>query len=613
MLSALAVGSPSATAQGSYALEGSEYNVTGVLPGEQMYPQASIRTSGGYVVWQDNITDGSGLGISARKLDSSLSSPFSPFRVNEAAADDQERPSVAMFKDGGAVFVWEGGKQSFQHIHARFLSAAGTWVTGDIRVSVPTNQFQLESTVTALTNGNAVVAWSSFNQASSNSLRDVYFQILTPTGTKVGEETRANQATAFNQRSASIAPLSDGRFVLVWISEQQRFENSVDVYGRIYSAAGAPVGSEFLINSGTNVCASPSVAPASDGGFAVAWMQKGEQGANSWDIYMRPFSGNGLGGTTHLVNTWIYGDQLAPKMSAMGTDYLVVWTSMGQDGSRNGVYGQFLRGDGSPVGGEFRVNSTTISQQIHPAVASDGVERFLTLWSSFVGGPGSFDIYGQRYVNTAAPLPAPGAPIVTVLSSNALAVSWPPVQGFSITQYEVYADGAVTPTAAVTNTYWTHTGLAPSSAHGYQLAYLLEDGRRSPLSGSTSNSTYSALWYYNVIPQEWMTTHFSSAFWTWPSPFIDSDGDGASNYEEFRAGTDPTNANSVLRQRLHATGQGMFLEWNTQQGLIYQVWQATGAGGPWTKLGGPRFAAGAEDSLFVGGSHAGFYRIERLR
>ena len=216
-----------------------------------------------------------------------------------------------MLNGGGAVFAWQGGQQGYQHIYARFLSAAGTFAAGDAMVNSSTNTFQLEPAVTTLANGNAVVAWSSFNQASSDSLRDVYFQILTPEGDRFGGENRANQFTTFNQRSAALAPLSDGRFVLVWVSEQQRFVNSVDVYGRIYSATGTPAGSEFLVNSGTNVCANPSVAPSADGGFAVAWMEHDLiTTSNSWDVFARPFTGNALGGVTRTVNTRLYGDQV---------------------------------------------------------------------------------------------------------------------------------------------------------------------------------------------------------------------------------------------------------------------------------------------------------------
>lgn len=618
-------------AQGHYAAGGGEYNIAGELPGEQMYPQASITTSGGYLVWEDNRTDGFGLGISALKLDSSLSSALSSFRVNVNGNHDQERPSVAMLKDGGAVFVWEGGQQGFQHIYARFRSAGGEWVTEDIQVNTPTNVFQLESTVATLANGNVVVAWSSFNQVAANSLRDVYFQIFTPTGVKVGEETRVNQVNTYNQRSAAVAPLSDGRFVVTWVTEQQRsafnlnFNNtggaapgqtgsaSVDVNARLFNASGSAVGGEFLVNTDLNVCANPSVASSSDGGFAVAWMRKDLQVAtNSWDIFVRPFSGSGIGGVAQRVNNWVHGDQLAPRLSAMGTDYLLVWTSMGQDGSREGVYGQFLRGDGTLLGGEFRINSTAISQQLHPAVASDGVAQFLTVWTSYVGGNGSFDLQAQRYFNTSAPLPPPGAPLVNVLSSNSLHVTWAPVQGFSLAHYEVFADGVASATALATNNFWTATGLAPASTHSYRLAYVLNDGRRSPMSGATTNTTYSALWYYNLIPQEWMVSSFGAEFWTWPSPTEDSDGDSASNMDEFLAGTNPLDVNSVLRQRIVQTPQGPFLNWNTEPGLVYQV-QMTADMSNWVNLAGPRFAAGYLDSMYVGGAGAGFYRIIRLR
>jgi hypothetical protein len=201
---------------------------------------------------------------------------------------------------------------------------------------------------------------------------------------------------------------------------------------------------------------------------------------------------------------------------------------------------------------------------------------------------------------------------VGVLSSNALSVTWPPLQGFSVLNYEVYADGAGTPAVAVTNNWWTMTGLAPSSTHRFQLAYVLTDGQRSPLSGATTNTTYSGAPTWGGIPQEWMSGYFGNDIFSWPSPYTDTDGDGASNRDEFLAGTDPTDANSVLRQRLRHTPQGLFLDWNTEPGLIYQV-QVSVSVGTWTKLGGPRFAAGYLDSVYVGGGGSGFYRIERVR
>jgi hypothetical protein len=299
-------------------------------------------------------------------------------------------------------------------------------------------------------------------------------------------------------------------------------------------------------------------------------------------------------------------------VAALGTDYLVVWTSLGQDGSREGVFGRVLWGDGVPAGDEFRVNTTTVSQQLHPVVASDGVERFLAVWTSFTGVAAGMDLFAQRYASTNQPLFAPDPPYVSVLSSNALSVTWPPVAGFNVSHYEVYADGAATPTATVTNNNaWTMSGLAPSSTHSFRLAYVLADGRRSPLSGATTNTTYGVM-TYGGIPYEWMQYYFGTDVFNWPSPFADSDGDGVSNRNEFLAGTDPTDPNSVLRVRLHPTPQGLYLSWNTQPGLLYQVQISTNLGG-WVNVGGPRFAAGQTDSMYVGGGNAGYYRVLRVR
>jgi hypothetical protein len=626
-----------------YAANGTEYSVVGSLFGDQIFPDVAVTPAGGFLVWQDNATDGAGWGVSARRVDGTLSGTDGTFRVNVQGTNDQENARVALLKNGGAVFVWQGGQEGYQHIFARLLTPTNTFLTTtDLAVSTfaSSKSFQVNPAVAVLNNSNVVVVWSSFNQAGSNSLQDVYAKILSPAGGTVSNQFLVNQFTNYNQRTPAVAALKGGGFTVAWVSEQQRTVASsninqtngtastqitlpsVDIYARLYRSNGAAAGNEFLVDTGSNPCANPNVAAASDGGFMVAWSGRDMADiTNGWDVYARPFSSTGTGGATVLLNTHLSGNQYAPHLSAIGLDYLAVWTSLGQDGSREGIYGQFIRNDGSLVGGEFRVNTTTVSQQMQPVVASDGTGQFLVAWTSFGGLPNSFDLFAQRYINVSALLQPMAAPFVSApfTMSNGvyqpqLQVSWPTLLGISVSNFEVYVDGSSTPMAVLTSNQWTMTaanGLAAGSTHSFSVDYVTTDGRTSPLSPSASGTTWSG-YNWGGIPYEWMTQFYGSDLSKWPAASADTDGDGMSTMQEFMSGTIPTNSASVLQVQLAKTAQGMFLNWGTQPGLTYQV-QTTTDLKTWSNFGSPRFAAGTTDSMYVGGSAVGYYRVTLLR
>lgn len=391
-----------------FVTNGGQYAITAPIPGDQIHSHASINAQGGYLVWDDNSVDGSGQGISAVALDSNFS-PVSPrFRVNQIRTGDQEFPQVALLKNGGAVFVWQSRPlTSPRHIFARFLSASNSWATGDILASSFTGNYQINPVVTTLPNGNVVVAYGSFNQVAPGSLQDVYMQIFSPNGQKIGSEILANsQYTDFNQRTPAITPLSDGRFVVAWVSEQKSHDNSVEIFARVFTSDGVAATDELPVSTTvTNVCANPSVAALANGGFVVSWGERDQFVRNNgWDIFARAFnsSGTALGGSSQafLVNAYRFGDQVAPRVAALDGGAIVVWTSLAQDGSQEGVYGRFLDANGAISSDEFRVNTTTISKQIHPVVASDGGSRFLAAWSSFTGTGSGLDLFAQRYASS---------------------------------------------------------------------------------------------------------------------------------------------------------------------------------------------------------------------
>jgi hypothetical protein len=621
-------------AESSYTTNGGQYAIAGALPGDQVHPRVAINSAGGFLVWEDNRTDGDGLGISAQRLDSGLSGKLSSFQVNQVAVSDQERPQVSLLKDGGAAFVWQGGQLGSQHVHARFLASDNTWRTGDILVSDDTKEFQVNPVITTLAGGNVVVVYTSLNQYTPTSMKDVYGQMFSPLGEKLGGEFLVNQFTAYNQRSPAVAALANGGFVIVWVSEQQRVAvgnsnpgtvyssysvPSVDIYARTYSASGAPVANEFLVSAPTFACANPVVAASDDGSFAVAWGEKDIQILqNGWDIFTRRFSNVGLGGAVRRANTQTLRDQFDPQISASGSDYFLVWNSLGTDGSKEGVRGQFLNNDGSLSGTEFPVNSTAASKQVQPALASDGEGRFLAAWTSFISISSGFDLLSQRYVNTSQPLSRMDAPFVYMpyeLKNGRYApqvqVSWPVQAGLAVDHYELYADGSATPAATLTTNFWSAVGLQRSTAYSFAVAYVTTDGRRSPLSPATSATTWSD-YNWSGIPFEWMTANYGSDFSLWPSADSELAPSGLTLSQVFISGGNPKDPSTWLRTRLETTSDGLKLNWNPQPGRIYQVQTSTDLA-QWTDVGGKRFAAGTEDKIPVANGSTAYYRVVLMR
>ncbi len=103
-------------------------------------------------------------------------------------------------------------------------------------------------------------------------------------------------------------------------------------------------------------------------------------------------SGAPLGGVFR-VNSSTTGDQVHPRVAMDGSGaYVVVWG--GPDGDVSSIWARRFASGGSPNGLEFRVNAVTTSNLSAPDVAAASSGRFVVVWASAAHG-GS--IYGRRF------------------------------------------------------------------------------------------------------------------------------------------------------------------------------------------------------------------------
>ena len=89
-------------------------------------------------------------------------------------------------------------------------------------------------------------------------------------------------------------------------------------------------------------------------------------------------------GTEFQVNTYTLSSLsvVASGGDGRGGYFVVVWTSLGQDGSGYGIFAQVFDSAGERVGIEFQVNTYTVGSQNRPEVASDQQGNFVVVWQS---------------------------------------------------------------------------------------------------------------------------------------------------------------------------------------------------------------------------------------
>jgi hypothetical protein len=280
------------------------------------------------------------------------------------------------------------------------LGATFAWAQlpagGEFRVNSYTTGNQSRSRVSVDGAGNFVVVW----QTDQNDVGDIYARRYDATGSAIGGEFRVNGNLGSYETRPDVAMTGSG-FMVVWTGSGYSVSA---IKARRFDASGAPLASEFNVNSYiTSSQYWPSIAADRAGNFVVVWSSFGQDGSDG-GIFGQRLSASGapIGGE-FAVNTYTTGGQYGARVAVDADgDFVVAWTGDGQDGSSLGVVGRRFSAAGVPRGGEFQVNTSTIGVQRFPAVASDGAGNFVIAWDGGVAYYGV--VHARRYDASGAPL-----------------------------------------------------------------------------------------------------------------------------------------------------------------------------------------------------------------
>lgn len=225
-----------------------------------------------------------------------------------------------------------------------------------------------------------------------------------------GGESAIAGIFAGDQVRPGVAVNSGGGY-LVW-QDNSLTDNGLRIRAaRLSSNLSSAAGSDFAVSAiaykkskTTGDQEKPQVALLPDGGAAIVW-QGGKVGAQK--IYARFLGADGLFLTKDVrVSSHTRNNQMDAQVATLADgNVVVVWSSLGQDGSMQGVFARLLSPAGHPLGNEFQVNQYTLNNQRNPAVAALANGGFAVAWISELQRVSStVDVYGRVFNAVGVPV-----------------------------------------------------------------------------------------------------------------------------------------------------------------------------------------------------------------
>jgi hypothetical protein len=365
-----------------------EFRVNTTTSGTQRFAAIGASATGFVVAWESLDLSTAQREIFLQRFNAAAQQLGGEYRVNTVTTGSQELPSVWMSSSGAFLVVWDGPSGGSNDVFGQRFDAAGAPLDTEFQVSSYTTSAQQHAAAARTSSDEIVVVWDGVG-ASDNL--GVFGRRFSSSGVPLTTDFRVNSATAGNQRYPQIS--AGQGFVVVWRGSS--VDDASGIFARRFDAGGAPLAEDFRVNTTTTGAQdAPAVAMDPDGSsFVVVWVEP----TNSTDILGQRFSSTGepLGGDFR-VNTFTTLQQDYPSvvMDADGS-FVVLWQSNSEDGSGLGIAGQKFRPDGSPAGVEFRLNTVTSSNQVHPRLATLGQRKRIGVWDSLQDGQ-DFGIYAQR-------------------------------------------------------------------------------------------------------------------------------------------------------------------------------------------------------------------------
>jgi Ca2+-binding RTX toxin-like protein len=291
---------------------------------------------------------------------------------NVVTFDDQRFPSIASNPDGTLYLAAWANFDSGYDVKGRFFHGDGTPATNEFAIGTPALE-EASVSVAGLADGRFVAVYVTDDDD------DIQARLFNADGT-FGQVIDIAGGAA-DDGAPDVTALADGGFAVSWTRVQGAHD---DIVMSVHNADGSPRLGLGTVNSNANIVLPSSITGLSGGGFVVAWA---EGGVTEPEVNFRRFDANGsaLDGTNTQgvpIDTW--GSNSNVQLAALPDGGFVVayqddgWIS----GDASDITAQVYNADGGARSSSFRVNSSVAGDQGLPTLAVMPSGHFVVGWQT---------------------------------------------------------------------------------------------------------------------------------------------------------------------------------------------------------------------------------------
>jgi Ca2+-binding RTX toxin-like protein len=392
----------------TFAKINNEIQVNGVQAGDQYFQQTTALDNGQFVViWWNQVAnaDGSATGVFGQVINADGSLAGAQFVVNGITTGSQYPGDVQALSGGRFIVTYAsdvaagsaiGADNDSYAVGGRIFTASATGAAGSPEFLVnpaTTAGAQVDSGLAELANGNIVAVFIDVN-GGNYALKAQRFDA---NGVVSGSEITLVPASPTPTLTPEVIGTPDGGFVVC-------FEDFNDVKMVRVDAAGAILTPPQTVNTvTTGVQGTAKIAALDNGRFVITWSDQNPSGTDpvGSSVKGQIFNADGTkSGLEFQVNTTVQGNQgqVAPNplynnstQAVAGLPdgrFVVMWMDdslLGGDASNYSIKAQVFGKDGTKIGGEFLVNTTTTGAQVYPDIAISADGNLIFTWNDLGG------------------------------------------------------------------------------------------------------------------------------------------------------------------------------------------------------------------------------------